>query len=105
MIAYVTVSDRAAPIAEGGCVLKINWDTKEILEQTPVIPPTPKIPDPPPKGWGRGGRGIVVIEDEVFVASYHTIHVFDLQLRPLRHLATRSLRTSTISVATAIIFG
>jgi hypothetical protein len=45
------------------------------------------IPDPNPRGGTRGGRGILVDGDHVFVASYHTIHVFDSDLRPVRQIS------------------
>jgi hypothetical protein len=87
MHAYITVVYRTAPIATGGYLAKVDLDSKRVLAKTPIVPQDPLIPDPNPRGGTRGGRGILVDGDEVYVASYHTIHVFDSDLRPIRQFS------------------
>ena len=87
MNAYVTVVYKTAPIAEGGYLAKLDLDSKQIIAKVPIVPQGPMIPDPNPRGGTRGGRGILVDGDEIYVASYHTIYVFDAELRPIRHFS------------------
>jgi hypothetical protein len=89
MIVYCSTVFRTAPLEQGGELLRVNWDTKEVLSRVPIVPCDPMIPDPNPRGGTRGGRGIILYDDQVFVASYHSIHVFDRELRPIRTFSNR----------------
>lgn len=84
MIVYFSTVVRTAPLDKGGHLVKLEWPSKRILAQVPIVPPDPMIPDPNPRGGTRGGRGILLDRDRVYVASYHTMHVFDRDLRPVR---------------------
>ena len=79
---------RAAPVSEGGSLYKLNWDRKEITREVPIAPTEPRLDhDPNARGNVRGVRGICVHNDEVFVADYHTINVFDRDLKLKRKLS------------------
>lgn len=60
---------RAAPVEKGGELIQLDWDSKTVLSRIPIAPKNPKIIDPNPRGNARGGRGIVMLNDEIFVAS------------------------------------
>ena len=79
---------RAAPVSEGGSLYKLDWDRKEITREVPIAPTEPRLDhDPNARGNVRGVRGIGVHNDEVFVADYHTINVFDYDLNLKRKLS------------------
>jgi len=50
------------------------------------LPPIRRFTIPTRAAARRGGRGIILLPDELFVASYHTLHGFDYQLRPTRSI-------------------
>ena len=83
MIVYFSTVVRAAPQEKGGELVKVDWDTKRVLARTPIVPANPSVLDRNSRGSTRGGRGILVDEDYVYVASYHSILVFDHQLTAL----------------------
>jgi hypothetical protein len=79
---------RAAPVKEGGRLVRLDWDNKTVLGEVPIVPTDPALDhDPNQRGNVRGCRGIQVIGDEVVAADYHTLHVFDRHLNPLRRLS------------------
>src|SRR5262245_13531574 len=86
MIVYFSTVVRAAPQEHGGELVKLDWDTKQVLACVPIVPTNPRVPDAHSRGTTRGGRGILVTEDHVYVASYHSILVFDHQLTFVRQL-------------------
>ena len=77
---------RAAPVEKGGELIQLDWDSKTVLSRIPIAPKNPKIIDPNPRGNARGGRGIVVLNDEIFVASYHTLEGYNSRLEPTRNI-------------------
>jgi hypothetical protein len=83
---YLSTIIRGAPIEEGGEIIKIDWESKKILKRHYIVPKEPKVVDPNPRGGSRGGRGIIKYENKILVASYHTIHVFDLDLNPIKDI-------------------
>src|SRR5208337_1118904 len=89
MIIYFSTVVRSAPLHLGGELVKLDWDRKEILGRTQIVPNDPMIHDLNPRGGTRGGRGILVKNGEVYAASYHTLHVFDRTLQPLRPISNR----------------
>lgn len=80
---YLSTVIRGAPLEEGGSIYKINWDSKEVLHERSIVPPAPQIVDPNPRGNTRGGRGILLDDHGVHVATYHSILSFDHDLNPL----------------------
>ncbi len=80
MKVYFTTVVRGAPIDKGGEVVAVDWSTKRILARRAIAPTDPPVVDPNPRGGARGGRGILLRDGRVYVASYHTIHAFDLSL-------------------------
>jgi hypothetical protein len=87
MVVYFSTVVRAAPQLRGGEVVKLDWATKQVLARHPIVPDNPAVHDPNPRGSTRGGRGILLIDDEVWVASYHSLLVFDSDLRYRRQVS------------------
>lgn len=84
---YFGTVARAAPISQGGSLFKLDWDRKTIIKEVPTIPTEPDLyHDPNARGNVRGVRGIRIFNDEVFVADYHTLNVFDRDLNLRRKL-------------------
>jgi hypothetical protein len=83
MHVYFSTIVRGAPRERSGELVKLDWNTKKILGRVPLFSSDPALIDPNPRGHTRGGRGILVNSSELFAASYHTLHVFDHDLRPL----------------------
>ena len=87
MFIYFGTVVRAAPVKEGGSLFKLDWDTKTIVGEVPNVPIAPTLyHDPNARGNVRGCRGIRLVNDEVIAADYHTLNVFDLDLKPRRRL-------------------
>ena len=74
---------RSAPPASGGELVRLDWDSKEVIARTPITSSRPDIPDPNPRGNTRGGRGISFSDGRVHVASYDQVRTFDLDLEPI----------------------
>lgn len=83
MDVYFTTVVRAAPLISGGELVRIDWRDKKILGRQPIFPPEPCFDDPNPRGNGRGGRGIVQWSDRIYVATYHTLLIFDRELNQI----------------------
>lgn len=87
MIIYFDTVRRKRPVREGGELVRLDWAAKEVLKTVPIFPGDPDvIEDPNPRGNSRGGKGILVSGDELFVGSYHSILVFDLELNLKRKI-------------------
>ncbi len=85
---YFGTVARAAPESQGGGVFKLDWDSKSIIREVPIVPTEPAIThDPNARGNVRGVRGIRILGDEVYVADYHTVNVFDRDLNLKRKLS------------------
>ena len=84
---YFSTVNRAAPIEKGGEFLLLDWKTKTIEAKDCLYPTNPGIVDPNPRGNARGGRGIEVIGDEVVVATYHTLKIYDRKLHHKRDIS------------------
>jgi hypothetical protein len=84
---YFSTVVRNAPPLRGGELVCLDWGSKQVLGRVPVAAADPPLNDPNPRGNTRGGRGIALVGDEVIVASYHTLHCFDRELRPRRKLS------------------
>lgn len=73
---------RAAPIGEGGELVVLDWEEKEVLETVAVRPRNPTIgEDPDPRGNARGCRGVLWHDEEIIAATYHTLERYDPELR------------------------
>jgi len=80
-IAFGTVV-RTAPLEEGGELVVLNWETKEVEARTPIRPRNPIVEeDPNPRGNARGCRGIRGHNDRVIASTYHTLEIYDETLR------------------------
>ncbi len=87
MIVYFNTVRRKRPVREGGELVQLDWTTKEIRKKIAISPTDPDIEhDPNPRGNTRGGKGILVTEQEVLAGTYHTILVFDHELNLLRKI-------------------
>ena len=87
MDVYFSTVVRSAPSDRGGELVWLDWETKRVKASVPIAATNPVLVDPNPRGNSRGGRGIAVIDDEVWVASYHSLRVFDRELTPRRDLS------------------
>jgi hypothetical protein len=87
MIVYFSTVVRSAPQRHGGELVKLDWAKKQVVAKVPIFPANPTVDDPNPRGSTRGGRGILVTQKEVFVASYHSILVFDQNLQLLKQIS------------------
>ena len=78
---------RAAAVNDGGSLLKLDWNTKTILNEVPIVPADPALDhDPNARGNVRGCRGIRVFGDEIIAADYHTLNFFDRDLNLKRKM-------------------
>jgi hypothetical protein len=73
---YFTTVRRQAPIAEGGSLVRLDWDGRRVVRSVPIIPSDPSLEDPNPRGSTRGGRGIVRVGPHLVVGSFHTLFRF-----------------------------
>ena len=88
MIVFFDTVRRKRPVHEGGELVKLDWRKKRVLSVRKIFPENPTIEnDPNPRGNSRGGKGILVTANEVFVGTYHTILVFDHNLNLLRTIS------------------
>jgi len=72
---------RAARVSDGGSIFKLDWESKTIVREVPIVPTEPALDhDPNARGNARGCRGIRVVGDEVIAADYHTLNLFDRDL-------------------------
>jgi hypothetical protein len=79
---------RGARVAEGGSLFRLDWDSKTIVREVPIVPTDPRLDhDPNARGNVRGCRGIRVVREEVIAADYHTLNCFDRDLNPTRRLS------------------
>ncbi len=85
-LAFSTVV-RGAPVRRGGELVLLDWDRKAVEQRTPIFPANPELRDPNPRGNTRGGRGIALMGEDLVVASYHTLRLFDRRLAPLRDVS------------------
>ncbi|MCF6148439.1 MAG: hypothetical protein E3K37_07245 [Candidatus Kuenenia sp.] len=85
MDVYFSTVVRQGPIAQGGELVHIDWSTKKVHAKSTLSPTDPIITekdDANPRGNSRGGRGIVKMNDTIYVATYHSLLLFDQMLNP-----------------------
>ena len=87
MIVFFDTVRRKRSEREGGELVKLDWETKQTLGTVPLFPFDPNVThDPNPRGNSRGGKGIVALDGEILVATYHSILVFDHELQLKRKI-------------------
>ena len=86
MDVYFSTVIRNSPPREGGELIWLDWETKQVKQRVPIYPTDPELDDPNPRGSTRGGRGVEWLGDRVLVASYHTLLFFDRELTPVNHI-------------------
>jgi len=92
MIVYFDTVRRKRPVREGGDLVKLDWESKEVLASVPIFPADPDIDDDPnPRGNSRGGKGMRVHKDELYVGTYHSLLVFDRDLNYKRRVTNNLL--------------
>lgn len=87
---YFTTVVRGACVNDGGEFVHLNWDEKRCTKCIKIYPRNPHVNDPHTRGNSRGGRGIEIIDSEIFVASYHSIEVFNKKLELERIITNNS---------------
>jgi hypothetical protein len=79
---------RTAPVEQGGSLFRLDWDSKTIVKETPVVPSEPAMKDDPnARGNMRGCKGIQIVGDDIIAADYHTLNFFDRDLKLKRKLS------------------
>ncbi len=87
MIIYFSTVKRKRPVKEGGESVKLDWDIKRVIKTLPVFPTDPDIDtDPNPRGNSRGGKGVIISNNEIYVGTYHSVLIYDLELNYLRKI-------------------
>ncbi len=86
MHVYFSTVIRYADPEHSGHMVKLDWESKRILAQQPVAMTPPFFDDPNPRGNSRGGRGIERVGDQIVLAQYHTLRIFDEDLNLKRDL-------------------
>jgi hypothetical protein len=84
---YFSTVVRGGRMEESGEVVLVDWAEKRVVRRVPIYPTDPPIDDPNPNGNARGGRGIQLMNGSVVVASYHTLKIFDPELRLRRDVS------------------
>jgi hypothetical protein len=88
MDVYIGTVHRGAKVAAGGELVAIDWNRKRVRGAVPIHPRNPSLDhDPNPRGNSRGCRGIVFHGDLVVASDYHTLRLFDRELRPAYELS------------------
>jgi hypothetical protein len=77
---YFSTVIRDAPPRQGGELVWLDWQARQIKQRVPITATNPTLEDPNPGSSTRGGRGVQVLDGHVIVASYHTLKVFDRAL-------------------------
>lgn len=86
---YFTTIFRGAPLRKAGELVHLDWKRKEVKARVPIYPDNPAFDDPNPRGGGRGGRGIIEQGENLLVASYHTLHLYNRELEHLKDISHR----------------
>jgi hypothetical protein len=84
---YFSTVIRSSQPEKGGEIVMVDWQSKTVKARQPVYPTNPNMNDPNPRGNTRGGRGIEYLGNEVVVANYHTLKVYDQNLNHLRDIS------------------
>jgi len=63
-----------------GEIVRLDWDSKRVEAREPLFPTDPTVVDPNPRGGRRGGRGVALVGDEVVVATYESLRIYDRDL-------------------------
>jgi len=87
MDVFFTTIRRSVPLEQAGMFHRLDWKTKSIRAQRPVYPRAPSVEILNARGGGRGGRGILRMDDRLYVASYHSLEVYDLAGNYLRAIS------------------
>lgn len=80
---------RAASIPKAGELIKLSWDTKEVLNRSEMVPENPSLEGYTYgiRGGPRGCKGIEVSRDFIIAANYHTLKIYDLDLKWQRDIS------------------
>ena len=87
MQVYFSTVIRDAPPKQGGELVWLDWQTKQVKRRVPIVATNPDLNDLYSGSSTRGGRGIQVLGERVIVASYHTLKIFDRELVHLRDVS------------------
>ena len=83
MDVYFGTVIRAAPVRAGGSLVRLDWDSKKILREVPIVTADPALDhDPNERGNVIVCRCIKVVGDKVIAAAYHTLNVLDREMNP-----------------------
>lgn len=74
---------RGAPINQGGELVLLDWDKKQVQARRWIAASDPDIlHDPNIRGNSRGCKGVQFLNGRIIAASYHTLYFFDQDLTP-----------------------
>ena len=75
-------------VEQGGGLFHLDWDSKEIINEVPIVPSEPVMQDDPnARGNMRGCKGIQIVGNDVIAADYHTLNFYDRDLLLKRKLS------------------
>lgn len=88
MIVLFDTVRRERPVKESGELVLLDWPDQKVIRSRSVYPTSPDIVlDPNPRGNSRGGKGILVLGEEIWVATYHSILILDWNLNEIRRIS------------------
>src|SRR6185369_5756225 len=90
MRVFLSTVARGAPVEQGGELISVDWQKKQVLKRVSIFPTDPPVYDPNSRGSARGGRGIALLPGELFVATYHSLLGFDFDLKPTRTITNHN---------------
>jgi len=90
MRVFLSTVVRGAPVEKAGELISLDWEKKQVLRRMPIYPSNPAVDDRNARGGCRGGRGITLLPNELFVANYHSLLGFDFNLNPTRTITNHN---------------
>ena len=88
MRVIATTVVRHAPLSgPTGQIFEVDWSTRDIVHRMPVPPPQSAVSDFNPRGGMRGGRGVRVWDNCVYLANFDTVFVYDRRWRKVADIS------------------
>ncbi len=82
-----TITRECAVLETSGYLYVVDVDDAIVLARCPMVEAPLRELDPNPRGGMRGGRGVAVDGDEIYIANFSAVYRFDAQWRCLNVLS------------------